>query len=97
MDPAPDTSLFQWIISGIVTVCGSIGAFIFNDMYGRLKGVAKAAQDGDRELWLAVNKERDSSQQHREAIIREVGALPTKTDLISMETRIMAAITGRHP
>ncbi|MDE1906635.1 MAG: hypothetical protein KGH75_09325 [Rhodospirillales bacterium] len=51
------------------------------------------AEEGDKALWLVVNQEREIARQHRESVLTRIGELPTKGDLTTMESRLMAAIS----
>ncbi|HQU03499.1 MAG TPA: hypothetical protein PLT25_02155 [Acidocella sp.] len=88
-DPSSTQPLIEWFIGILVTMSAGIGAVFFH-IYGRI-------EQGDSALWNAFNKERDSTQTHREAIIKQVGALPTKEDFDKMEARIMSAIQRVKP
>ncbi|MDE8343751.1 MAG: hypothetical protein POG24_08025, partial [Acidocella sp.] len=43
----------------------------------------------------AFNKEKDSTRDYRETIIKQVNSLPTKEDFDKMESRIMRAIQSQ--
>ena len=85
-DPTSTQPLIEWFIGILATMSAGIGAVFFH-IYGRI-------EQGDAAIWLAFNKERDSTQTHREAVLTRLGELPTQDDFDKMEERIMRAIQG---
>lgn len=51
---------------------------------------------GDRDLWSAVNNERQRAEDHRVKMLERVAGLVTKEDLAAMEERLSKRI-DRHP
>ena len=51
------------------------------------------AEEGDKNIWVTVNQEREISRQHRESVLIRIGDLPTKGDLTNVEARLLAAIS----
>ncbi|MDD2794346.1 hypothetical protein [Acidocella sp.] len=86
-----DQSLIQWFIGVMGTMMTGIGA-LFLHVYSKIESARSTAASGDRDLWTALNGERDNSRDFREDMIRTVASLPTKADHLNMETRIMTAI-----
>ncbi len=92
-----------WTAAGVgMAILGGIGTIFFY-VFGRIDAVESAVDDADRDirkdftaadaaLWSALNNDRLNLQQHREAIIERVAALPTKDDFEKMENRIMRAL-----
>jgi hypothetical protein len=88
---ATDQSLIQWFVS-VMFGCGTAVGSLFLHVYSKIERASRAAAEGDKSLWDAMNGERKVNSDFREKMIETVAKLPTREDHQTMEGRIMAAI-----
>jgi hypothetical protein len=86
-----DPNLATWGL-GAVSLALS-GAFTW--LWSRIASVEARQDLAMRDLWLAVNTERDKAQASRERVLERLSEMPTKDDFKRLEDRL-AAMT-RHP
>ena len=92
MADAHDPNLATWGL-GAVTLALS-GAFTW--LWNRLAGVEQRHDTALRDVWSAINSERDKAEKSRERVLERLSEIPTKDDFKRLEDRLTAAL-ARHP
>lgn len=86
-----DPNLATWGL-GAVSLALS-GAFTW--LWSRIASVETRQDMAMRDLWTAINSERDKAQASRERVLERLSEMPTKDDFKRLEDRL-AAMTHRQ-
>lgn len=93
--PEQDANMMQWLLGLLGSVVVGWVAWLWSKIDSLTRQIAEgdaktaaAAANGDRDLWTAVNRDREVADAARTRMLERLAEVSTKADLIAMETRI---------